>query len=616
MFYCPEKYNKKNLENVNESLLKLEGYLGDEEAKVTLARFLRANLGFTVELVTGIKLADYQVLLLKAFFNRNFSMVIATRGGSKSFIAAMISWLICLFEPNTRVLLCGVTFRTARNIFSYLEKIVESKDGILLQQCFTKKPSKRADLFTWEINGGSITAIPLNGEKVRGIRANVLIIDEFLLMSEDIIKNVLMPFLVAPSDIKERMVITEREDKLIAEGKIKESDRTIFPNTSRMIALSSASYTFENLYKVYTEWVENIYSKDAVKDATYFVSNISYQAIPSYMVEKSIIEEAKSGGEENAAFLREYGARFVDGSDSYFSAKRMHNLTVKDGDRPTTLLKGRPNKKYILSCDPSFSQSASSDNFTFAVLEINEDNETATLVHNYAKAGVELRKHIEYFYYLLTNFNIVLIIPDNADGSFILSANESALFKSKDLKIDFIDYDGSLKGEEYVQMLKEVRHQYNLEAKRICFKQIFNQESIRRMNEQLQTYINTNKIFFASKLVQCENDYEAALNLNIPIEFDKDYTVADLISDQDDLIYTVKKEASLIEIRTSPTGGQVFDLPASLKRNTSPTRARKDSYTALLLGVEGLKAYFDIMRQAPKQAIKTFTPRMFGNSTL
>ena len=87
-------------------------------------------------------------------------------------------------------------------------------------------------------------------------------LDEFLLLPEEIIKNVLMPFLVAPQNIKERMEIRELEDKLISEGLMKPEDRMVFENTSKMIALSSASYTFENLYKTYKEWIEKIQSKD------------------------------------------------------------------------------------------------------------------------------------------------------------------------------------------------------------------------------------------------------------------------------------------------------------------------------------------------------------------
>lgn len=621
MLYCPPRYNPKPLVNVNQELMSLEGELEDEICKATLAKFFRFNLGLGVEWISGFKMTPHQEIALKGFFLRNYNLCVWGRGGSKSTIAAIACFFLPLFNPNTNIVIAGPTFRTARNIFSYMEKIEKSPEAILLKQCLGAK-SKRNDLFEWEINGGLIRAIPLNGEKIRGLRANVLILDEFLLLSEDIVKNVLMPFLIAPTDlqIRERMATKEKEDALIAKGIITEEQRTKFLSTSKMICLSSASYTFEYLYRLYTEWIDKIYDSNNKDEATYFVSQLGYEAIPSYMVEKTVIEEAKRGDEVHPSFQREYCAQFVDGSDSYFSAKKMHQLTVKDGEQPTTLLKGFPDKEYILSIDPNFSQSASADHFAMAVLEINKEEQKAVLVHNYAKAGVELKKHIEYLYYLLTSFNIVLVMADNADGNFIQSANESMLFQENKLKLDFVEYDGELQGLEYIEMLKETRKKYNLNSKKICLKHVFNQPSIRRINEQLQTWINTNRIYFASKLTQ-DPEYENVvkktfISLSLNGNQKMEELVTDLISDQDDLIYLVKKECSLIEIRVSPTGGQIFDLPTALKRDNSPQRSRKDSYTALMLGVEGARVYFDLMQQPEQEQVSFLVPQMFGNSTL
>ena len=121
--------------------------------------------------------------------------------------------------------------------------------------------------------------------------------------------------------MKERLEIREVEDSLIKEGVMKEKDRMVFENNSKMIALSSASYTFENLYKTYKEWIQNIYSKEK-KESSYFVGQLGYEALPEEMIDTTIIDEAKNGGTSNASFRREYCAQFTDGSDSYFSAKK------------------------------------------------------------------------------------------------------------------------------------------------------------------------------------------------------------------------------------------------------------------------------------------------------
>jgi hypothetical protein len=158
-----------------------------------------------------------------------------------------------------------------------------------------------------------------------------------------------MPFLVAPQNMKERIEIRETEDKLIKLGAMEEKDRMVFENDSKMIALSSASYTFENLYKTYKEWTSKIEDKELTGlDSKYFISQLGYEALPEHMIDKTIIEEAQSGGQSHSSFQREYCAQFSDGSDSYFSAKKMHECTVPDGQEPTTLVKENKGSTYML----------------------------------------------------------------------------------------------------------------------------------------------------------------------------------------------------------------------------------------------------------------------------
>lgn len=603
MWHSTEKFIKPTVD-VNAELMKLVGDLEDREAKITLAKFLRANLGFTVELISGIKLAPYQEIILKSMLNRNFSMNVWGRGAGKTFIASVFCFLQCIFEPETKILIAGPTFRTARFIFNYLEKVVDSPGAQLLQQAFGAK-SKRGDQFEWQINGGSITAIPLNGEKIRGFRANILVLDEFLLLPEDIIKTVLMPFLVAPQNMKERLEIREIEDRLIKEGLMTESERFVFENKTKMIALSSASYTFENLYKTYQEWTERIYEKEK-GDATYFISQLGYEALPPDMIDKTIIEEAQNGGQSNSSFQREYCAQFTDGSDSYFSAKKMHECTVPDGEEPSLRLVASPGKKYLISIDPSFSNSPSSDYFAMAVLEMDSEEKEITLVNNYAVAGADLKDHILYFSYLIDTFKPEMIIIDNAGFQFIDSCNESELFRTKQL--EFFDFDSDKDGLEYELMVSNARNQYNKERGKIVFKQNFTSDFLRKANEHLQASIDYKKIWFASRISPNNEAYDKAIAASCKIPLNKGETIIDAIDNQDDLIYQVKKQCALIEVRSSVKGNQSFDLPQHLKRNTSANRARKDNYTALMLGNWLFKSYKDIKNAPEKPKFDTFTP--------
>lgn len=608
MWYSPKK-NKKNIEDVNSSLLKLKGELETKDAKITLAKFLRANLGFTTELISGIKLAPYQEITLKGLFNNNFNMCVWGRGCGKTFIASVYCFLQCIFEPNTKILIAGPTFRTARFIFQNLEKMVETKGAELLLQAFGAK-SKRNDQFEWKINGGTITAIPLSGEKIRGFRANILVLDEYLLLPEETIKTVLMPFLVAPQDMAERLKIRELEDQMINDGKMKEEDRMSFENKSKMIALSSASFSFENLYKTYKEWMVNIYAEEETA-SSYFVSQMGFDSIPEEMIDTTIIEEAQSGGSSNSSFLREYCAQFTDGSDSYFSAKKMHECTVEDGQEPHTKIIGSRDKEYILAIDPSFSNSPSSDFFAMSVLELNEENEDlATLVHSYAVAGGDLKDHIKYLHYIYTNFNIKLICIDNAGFQFIDSANESEIFRNDKISLQFLPLDTMKQGTDYSLMLKSIKRKYDPVNHTICFKQLFNTDYIRTANEYLQACIDHKKINFASRTSACGSFFSKVSSQRIPLKSIGYNNTGELIELQDDLVYQTKKQCSLIEVKSTSKGTQSFDLPQHLKRSNSVNRARRDNYTTLMMANWAFKTYRDLKNLKIDEVNLTFTPKM------
>jgi hypothetical protein len=613
------KQNKKNIVNINEELMALTGELTDKEARISLAKFLRYNLGFTTDLTLGLTLESYQELTLHSFFNRNYCMLVWGRGCAKSFCAAIYCILKCIFEPGTKILIASINFRTSRRVFNEIEKFLNSPGAALARQCFGLK-SKRNDQYEWEVNGGSITAIPLTGEKIRGIRANVLILDEFLLLPADIIDNVLIPFLSSPRDVGDRIRIRKLEEELISKGLLHPDNKQIFENTSQMLALSSASYTFEHLFNVHQQWSNLIETPEAQETkegefpGTYFISQLSYEALPQHMVDQAAIQVAKSGGSSHHSFLREYCARFIDGGDSYFSPKKMYTCTIPDGEYPTTKVVGDPDKKYILSIDPNFSSSKTADYFAMSLIELDEEKKQGVLVHGYQAAGSSLQDHIKYFYYLYRNFNIALVVIDHAGADTFLDAvNNSEHFKGINKKINFLDFDSDKENEDYLKMVKDCAQKYNRDFGTICVKQYFTSAFLTRANSYLQTCIDHKKIWFASRASNHPDILENIFSMNLPMKdiyprgigdnADNEYetkklTIREFIEQQDFIIQDTKDQCANVEVSTTSRGTQSFDLPSHLRKSTSINRARKDNYTTLMLGNWGVKIYFDITSPA------------------
>ena len=609
MWYSPEKY-KKEVIDVNKEFALLTGDLDEKTAKITLARFLYRNLGFTTELLTGTKLYPDQIINIKGMLNSNYTMCVWGRGLGKTFSAAMFCILQCIFFPKSKILIAGPTFRTARFIFNHIEKMCDSPGAKLLFQAMGAK-SKRNDEFRWSINGGEIVAIPLNGEKIRGFRANVLVIDEFLLMNEEIVEKVLMPFLLAPQDIDERQTIRRKEDELIRRGLLKEEERMVFPNKAKFIGLSSASYTCEFLYKKYDEFVKKIYAPDMTETGEkYFISQLAWNAIPPDRIDKSIIQLASSNESNAATFKREYGAQFIDGSDSYFSMKKMLECSIPDGESPSILLKGNKDKKYLIAIDPNFSNSPTADHFAMCVVEIDEGKCSGTVVHNYAKAGKDLKDHIKYFYYILKNFNIEMVIIDYAGYQFLEAANESEWLKREKIEIKVFEFYAEKDGVELEDQLKIARRSLNKEIHRIAFTQYFTTDFIRKGNEWLQGCIDYKKIWFGSNIKADESTFDKTVSTNFDndLQLVDEESLGDFIDEQEVLMRQTKYQCASIEVKSTAKGTQSFDLPQIMKRDNSSSRMRRDSYTALMLACWGLKCYHDITRVQEEESQSSFEP--------
>jgi hypothetical protein len=607
----------ENLPDVNAELLKLEGELTDEEAKLTLARFLRYNLGFTCEYISGLKLYPFQQIIMKGLFVKSFNMLIMSRGLGKTWCAAVFCFLWCIFNPGTKIIIAGPTFRTARLLFAKLEEIVQSKQAKLLEKCFnTKEPSKRNDVFEWKINGGFIMAIPLSGERVRGLRCDVLLLDESNWLDEDTINRVLMPFLVAKKDITERQKLREKEDELIKQGLMTEEDRTTIENDKKVIYLSSAGYTFEYLYKLYLEWLDNIQNLKPEHEnfGKYFIAQFAWNSVNSDILDPSIIEEANKSGTENSIFKMEYGAQFCDGSDSYFNAKKMEDCTLKD-EYPHTSIRGHPDKKYILSIDPNNSDSPSADYFAMALIELDEETQSGTLVHGFRGLG-GINNHVKYAAYLFHCFNIVFVVGDSAGlDSFVESCNNSEEFFTSGTKLNYLNWDLLLENEEYVRGIAQARKDYNLESKNIVIRQHFSTDFIRRANEALQANITYKKIWFGAKTISNASFFAEESSKTVPrnLIFNgprEKWDIIELIDDQDDLIHQTKKQCAMVEFTSTSRGSQNFDLPQHMRRNQNPDRPRKDNYTALVLGNWGMKFYYELMKQPEKQVTKTWVPKI------
>ena len=606
--------------SINKEILSKKGYLDDREAQLYLYEFLRNNMTFAVDLLSGVKLFPFQHMAVKAMFESDYFLGIWSRGMSKSFTTGIFAYMDAILNQGVEIGIISKSFRQSKLIFKKIEDIANKPAARYLAQCITKT-SKTNDQWTMEIGRSRIHALPLgDGEKLRGFRFQRVIIDEMLLMPERIYNEVIVPFLSVIENPTEREDMTKAEDFLIAAGKLKEEDRYTWPN-NKLIMLSSASYKFEYLYKLYNQFEGLIVGNDKREGdlATRVIMQFSYDCAPEALYDQNLLNQAKSSMSESQ-FQREFGGVFTDDSSGYFKISTMAKCTIPEGQEPSVEIAGASGDKYILSFDPSWAESESSDDFAMQIFKLNDDSEVGALVHSYAVPGAKLKDHIYYFYYLLNHFNIVGIVGDyNGGVQFINAANESSLFKESNLKINYIETDLS-KPQNYEAELLDLKRAYNEDTKTYCILRKPTSQWIRQANELLQSNFDHGKIWFGSRAAG--DHYNRQIRTKVPIsklQFLNHSSYEDKISDsakmidfiehQEDMINITKNQCALIQITSSPQGTQTFDLPQELRRQTGPNKPRKDSYSALVLGNWMIKVYYDMKRsKAPNQDHGTFVP--------
>jgi hypothetical protein len=140
-------------------------------------------LGFTAKYIFGINLLPFQLVILKELWNRKYPMLIATRGGSKSFLLALYAMIKALTNPGIKIVIVGAAFRQSKVVFEYCESMWHSAPilrDIVGSSDRRNGPRRDIDRCTLRMGDSIIIALPLgDGTKIRGQRAGVIIADEF-----------------------------------------------------------------------------------------------------------------------------------------------------------------------------------------------------------------------------------------------------------------------------------------------------------------------------------------------------------------------------------------------------------------------------------------------------
>jgi len=369
-----------------------------ENPDLHLIRLLRnpKYLGSTCKLLFNIELHPMQVAILQEFWYRPFPMYIASRGWGKSFLLALYSVLRCTFYPGTKIVIVGAAFRQSKIIFEYMETIW--RNSAILRSIFNGNedgPRRDVDRCTIRLGDSWTIAVPMgDGSKIRGLRAHIIIADEFASISPDIYETVVSGFAAVSASPIQNVKEQAKRKAMSEVGLWSEELEAINSKMGNQAIISgTADYDFKHFARYWKRYKGIIESKGDIRKLEdlfkgevpdnfnwkdYSIIRIPYELIPKGFMDDKQVSRAKATI-HSGIYNMEYAACFTADSDGFFRRSLIESCVVNDSSpvvinaRPIifdAVVTGNTSHHYVYGIDPASEQ----DNFSIVVLEVHPDH--------------------------------------------------------------------------------------------------------------------------------------------------------------------------------------------------------------------------------------------------
>ena len=353
-------------------------------------------LGSTVKLLFGIELHPIQIAILQEFWHRPFPMFVASRGFGKSFLMSLYCILKCTFVPGTKIVVVGSGFRQSKILFEYMENIW--RNSPILRSIFNSEndgPRRDVDRCTIRLGDSWTIAIPMgDGSKIRGLRAHIIIADEFASISPDIYETVVSGFAAVSASPIQNVKDHAKKQAMIDAGLWNEELESLNTKMSNQaIIAGTADYSFKHFAQYWKRYKAIIESKgdnqklleifkgevpDNFNWKDYSIIRVPYELIPKGFMDDKQVSRAKATI-HTGIYNMEYAACFISDSEGFFRRSLIESCVVSDtkpiviNNKPIifdAITAGNNNYQYVYGVDPASEQ----DNFSITIIEVHPDH--------------------------------------------------------------------------------------------------------------------------------------------------------------------------------------------------------------------------------------------------
>lgn len=164
------------------------------------ASFYRKNPQRFAKDFLNVNLKTFQKILLYEMMINHYFIYVAARGQGKTWVISLFCVIRCILYPGTKIVVCSGTKGQAIEVLSKITddfcKNYQWGSSNLNNEISFKSTSINNAVI--EFKNGSWIKAATSTDNARGMRANILIADEFRMISLEVINKVLRRFLSAP----------------------------------------------------------------------------------------------------------------------------------------------------------------------------------------------------------------------------------------------------------------------------------------------------------------------------------------------------------------------------------------------------------------------------------
>jgi hypothetical protein len=542
---------------VDTTLMKNPLTQADWQTKIDDPFFEIAGLSFysmpwAVKYILNTELAPYQCAILYLLWSKKYPLLLASRGGSKTFLLAVYCILRGLFDQGSKVVVVSSTFRQAKHVFEEINNIW--KRAPLLRACVKSKPHKSVDYCEFVIGESRVKFLPMgNGEGIRGERASHVIVDEIDSVNAEVMHVVVRGFAATQLDPMTKI-------KEAARRKRDKEDVVRLPNQGNQLVIAgTAGFEGGNFSKLYNQYRKIVLAKAQgygyqlveelgedfgdvwIDHRDYGLIKLPWRFIPEGMLDRDMIANARMTMSD-MLFDMEYNCKFADASKGFFKHKDIMDAV---GDFMVQL-EGKPRKRYVMGVDPA----RTSDAFAISILEINGTKRRFVYCYSYRNKPFSFGAN--KIRELVKAFNVELIGMDAGGGGLAVK--------------DFLETPEMVpQGEKAILDIEEDNH--SKEGVRLLSMINFNPKWIEEANFLLQKNIEDGDMQFPTTVLHGKR-YRDRMG---PME------------DTYQEIEECKREMEQISVTQTATGLRHFDIQASIDDKKRKIKPRKDRYSSLLI---------------------------------